>query len=215
MVIFEEIIQSAIAQNKNILIIGSPRSGSHVLGSELAAIARANYLGEICCVSDRAESWQEINSLYNTKQLTVGQIVQLTPKIQLSKNLAPIKDHAVIVNIRRRDKIKQFASWIYFRVMDPTKELGWHNHAKEKTSVGQHSIEAKESDILQFMLEQLIDDYFLPDFNLCYENLTFSKFNKFKKNEFAFPLEEMFSNLDYVKKYLVDWDYHINHFKNG
>jgi hypothetical protein len=60
----------------------------------------------------------------------------------------------------------------------------------------------------------LIDDYFLPDFNLCYENLTFAK-SKFKKNEFTFPLEEMFSNLAYVKKYLGDWNYHIDHFKNG
>ena len=61
------------------------------------------------------------------------------------------------------------------------------------------------------MLEQLIDDYFLPDFNLCYEDLTFTK-TKFQKNKFAYPLEEMFSNLDLVEQYLADWNYCQDHF---
>jgi hypothetical protein len=63
------------------------------------------------------------------------------------------------------------------------------------------------------MLEQLIDDYFLPDYNLCYEDLAFTQ-TAYQKNEFAFPLETMFSNLDYVKKYLDNWKYSEEHFKN-
>ena len=211
MVIFSEIVQSARDQNKNILIIGSPRSGTHALGNELAELAQARYLQEICQVSDNPEPWKEIELLYNTDQLTIAQVVQLTPKIQLAKNVADIKDHAIIVNIRRRNKVKQFASWIYFRVMDPTAFRGWHNHMAEKTNVKQHSIQVDTSDILQFMLEQLIDDYFLPDFNLCYEDLTFTK-TKFQKNKFAYPLEEMFSNLDLVEQYLADWNYCQDHF---
>jgi len=213
MVIFNQIIQLAKDQHKNILIIGSPRSGTHALGSELAELSQSLYLKEICKVSDNPEPWKEIDLLYNTDQLTIGQIVQLTPKIQLAKDLARIKDHTIIVNIRRRDKIKQFASWIYFRVLDPTAFRSWHNHTAEKTNIAQHSIQATENDILQFMLEQLIDDYFLPDFNLCYEDLTFTR-TKYQKNKFTYPLEEMFSNLEYVKQYLGGWHYCPEHFKN-
>ena len=213
MVIFDQIIQLAKNQNKNILIIGSPRSGTHALGSELAELSQFEYLQEICRVSDNLTPWKEIELLYNTDQPSIGQIVQLTPKIQLAKDVGVIKNHTVIVNIRRRDKIKQFASWMYFRVFDPTGFRGWHNHTVENTNVIQHTIQATESDILQFMLEQLIDDYFLPDFNLCYEELTFTK-AKYQKNKFKYPLEEMFSNLDYVKEYLNNWRYCQGHFKN-
>lgn len=210
---FNQIIQLAKNQNKNILIMGSPRSGTHALGNELAELSQSKYLTEICKVSDDPEPWKEIELLYNTDQLTIGQVVQLTPKIQLAKEVATIKDHAVIVNIRRRDKIKQFASWMYFKKLDTIKSRGWHNHTAEETQVSQHSIQASHDDILQFMLEQLIDDYFLPDFNLCYEELTFTK-TKYQKNKFAYPLEEMFSNLEYVKQYLNEWYYCPDHFKN-
>lgn len=210
---FNQIIQLAKNQNKNILIIGSPRSGTHALGSELAELSQAKNLNEICKASDNPEPWKEIQLLYNTSQLTIGQVVQLTPKIQLAKDIATIKAHAIIVNIRRRDKIKQFASWIYFRKLDPTEFRKWHNHVAEETNISKHSIQASLDDILQFMLEQLIDDYFLPDFNLCYEELTFIK-TKYQKNKFSYPLEEMFSNLEYIKQYLNEWKYCQDHFKN-
>jgi len=210
---FNQIIQLAKNQNKNILIIGSPRSGTHALGSELAELSQFKNIKEICKVSDNPEPWKEIQLLYNTDQLTIGQVVQFTPKIQLAKEVATIKAHAIIVNIRRRDKIKQFASWMYFRKLDPTEFRKWHNHTAEETNISPHSIQASQNDVLQFMLEQLIDDYFLPDFNLCYEELTFTR-TKYQKNKFAYPLEEMFSNLEYIKQYLNEWHYCPDHFKN-
>lgn len=209
-----QIVDCAVANKKNILIIGTPRSGTHALGAELSAISKARNLGEICMVGRSNEPWHEINKLYNTQRLTVAQIVQLIAKMHLARDVATIKHHNVIVNIRRRDKVKQFASWIYFRVRDPTGLHGWHNHSADKTNVEQYSFEAQESDITQFMLEQLIDDYFLPDFNLCYEDIVFTQ-KKYKKNEFAFPIETMFSNLDYVRQCLAEWQYAPEHFKNA
>lgn len=212
MLVFDKIIQQAIQQNKNILVIGSPRSGTHALGDELSRrITGSNYLGEICMVSDQPNSHQQIQALYDTDRITVAQVVQLIPKIQLAKNIDEIRSHAVIVNIRRKDKVKQFASWIYFRVADPTALHGWHNHTQEKTRVTQNSIAVQPQDMEQFMLEQMIDDYFLPDFRLCYEDLTFTR-TSYQKNTFAFPLEQIFSNLDYVTQCLGDWNYSPDHF---
>ena len=73
---------------------------------------------------------------------------------------------------------------------------------------------AQEQDLIQFMLEQLVDYYFLPDFNLCYEDLTFTQ-KRYQKNEFAFPIETMFSNLEYVEQYLKNWQYSTGHLLNG
>ena len=206
MTIIDKIIDSAKSQNKNILIIGAPRSGTHALGAEISNTALAKNLGEICQVLDKPEPWNEIQKLYNTPTLTVGHVVQLTPKMYLARDVKTIKKHTVVVNIRRLDKVKQFASYVYFRVMDPTGLHGWHNHTAVKTRIQPGSFEATQEQIIQFILEQTIDDYFVPDFNLCYENMNFTQ-TKYKKNEFAFPIETMFSNLDYVKTILGNWKY--------
>lgn len=211
MVTFNKIIQQAQQQQKNILVIGSARSGTHALGAELAMLSGATLLGEICAVSNNPEPWMEINQLYDTNGLTIAQLVQLIPKIQLAKDISKIKEHCVTVNIRRKNKVAQFASYMYFRVLDPTGLHSWHNHTTNKTRIQPGSVEATEDQITQFMLEQIVDDYFLPDFSLCYEQLTFTQ-NKFRKNQFAFPLETMFSNLDEVKNQLGSWNYVPEHF---
>ena len=213
MVMYNKIIQSAINSKKNILILGSPRSGTHALGAELSGLGNYKNLGEICKSSDKPTQWNDIELLYNTNTPTIAQIVQLTAKIHLSKSIPVIRNHNIIVNIRRKNKVKQFASWVYFRLLDPTEFVSWHNHLLEETKVKQYSVEAREEDLIQFMLEQLIDDYFLPNYNLCYEDLTFTQ-TIYQKNEFTFPLETMFSNLDYVKTYLDNWKYSEEHFKN-
>jgi hypothetical protein len=208
---YNTILKDSQIQNKNILIIGSPRSGTHALGSELAKLSNAKYLGEICKASDDPDPWNEIKLLYNTTGLTIGQIVQMTSKLYLAHDVGTIKHHTIIVNIRRRDKVKQFASWAYFQLRDPTAFRGWHNHKVGSTNVQPHSVEATDHYITQFILEQLLDDYFLPDYNLCYEDLLFTQTN-YQKNEFAFPIEQMFSNLDYVKERLANWQYAPEHF---
>jgi hypothetical protein len=210
---YQTILDCAQQQNKNILIIGSPRSGTHALSAELCKLGRGKSLMEICKTGYCNDPWDDINRLSSSARLTTAQVVQLTPKLVLAENVDKIKKDNIIVNIRRRDKVLQFASWIYFRVSDPTALHGWHNHNANKTRVQPGSVTAAESDIVQFKLEQLLDDYFLPTFNLCYEDLTFTQTN-FRKNTFAFHLPKMFSNLDYVKQQLETWQYSTGHFDN-
>lgn len=210
---YQIIVDLALQKNKNILVIGSPRSGSHALSAELCALGNGKNLTEICKVGYCKNPWDDIDKLSNSTRLTTAQVVQLTPKLILAENVDRIKKQNIIVNIRRRDKVAQFASWIYFRVSDPTGLHGWHNHTANNTRVQPGSVEVTESDIVQFKLEQMLDDYFLSDFNLCYEDLTFAQ-NKFRKNKFAFYLPNMFSNLDYVKQQLEHWQYSTGHFRN-
>ena len=209
---FDTILESAQQYKKNILIIGGARSGTHAVGAEFSKRSNVRYLAEICKVSDDPEPWLQIQQTYDTTLLTVAQIVQLTPKIYLAGQIHQIKQHNIIVCLRRKDKIKQFASWVYFRLRDPTEFLGWHNHTADKTNLQPGSIEARHEDIIQFMLEQLVDDFFLPDFNLVYEDLEFTQ-TRYHKNSFAFPIENIFSNLDFVKQHLADWEYHNNHLR--
>jgi hypothetical protein len=207
------IIDSALQQNKNILIVSSPRSGTHPLGAEIAAISGAKNMQEICMVGYCNNPWDDIEKMANTKRLTVGQLVQLTPKIVLAENIDKIKKHNVIVNIKRRDKLNQFASWMYFRVLDPTGLYGWHNHTNDKIKIQPGQLTAQIQDITQFKLEQIVDDYFLPDFKLCYEELTFENQKNFKRNQFPFPLPQIFSNLNYVEEQLNSWHYTSEHLK--
>jgi hypothetical protein len=207
---YQTIIDCAARENKNILIIGSPRSGTHALGSELCLRGNGRNLMEICKVGYCTNPWEDIDTLSSSARLTTAQVVQMTPKLILAENVDRIKQHNIIVNIRRRNKVTQFASWMYFRVNDPTGLHGWHNHTSDKMRMTPACIEALDSDITQFKLEQLLDDYFLPDFNLYYEDLTFTQ-TKFKKNEFPFQLPKIFSNLDYVKEQLDHWQYSSGH----
>ena len=213
MLILDKIIDQARSQQKNILIMGSARSGTHALGQEMALISNGINLGEICAVLEKPEPWNEIQKLYNTKHLTIAHVVQLTSKLFLARDVETIKKHTVIVKIRRRDKVKQFASYIYFRIMDPTALHGWHNHTASKTKVQPNSVIATDEQINQFMLEQMLDDYFVPDYNLCYDDIVFKQ-SFYKKNDFGFPIETMFSNLNYVRSILGQWKYCQEHFKN-
>ena len=209
---YQTIINRAAQENKNILIIGSPRSGTHALGAELCDQSKGTNLMEICMAGYCDNPWNDIDKLSRSPRLTTAQVVQMTPKLTLAKNVDRIKQHNIVVNIRRRNKVDQFASWIYFRLNDLTGLHGWHNHTADKMRCSPGSIQASDHDITQFELEQILDDYFLPDFNLCYEDLTFSAQTTFKKNEFPFPLPEIFFNLDYVKEQLGTWQYSSGHF---
>lgn len=210
--IYNQIINDAKQSNKNILILASPRSGTHALGEELAALSNGVCLGEICRTGYCDNFWQEFCEFANHSDLTIAQIVQLTPKLELAEHVEQIKEKTILVNIRRKNKVEQFASWLYFRVLDPTALYGWHNHKSENTRITQGSIAATKQDIDQFKLEQLIDDFFLPDYSLCYEDITFNNQCKMQRNHFAFPLKEMFSNLDFVEQSLKNWHYSRDHF---
>jgi hypothetical protein len=212
---YQKIIDRAIQQKKNILVIASPRSGTHPLVNELATLSGGKSLGEICKTGRGNSPWKEFDRLLvNTPKLTVASIVELNAKLILASDVDRIKKHTIIVNIRRLNKIAQFASYTYFILSDPTGRYPWHNHGETDTRIMPGQITASEQDIEQFKLSQITDDFFLPEFKLCYEKLTFSNQKKIKKNSFAFPIWQIFSNLDFVEQNLKDWKYSSEHFEN-
>lgn len=206
MIELNEILNQAQQLNKNVLIIGTPRSGTHALGSTFQTLDTAfNNLGEIC-KNDGTDPLEDIKQIYNHTTPTVAHIVQLSAKTALSPQLDVLKQHAIIVNLKRNNKVKQFASWIYFHKTGGVNNLKWHNHKSSDTLLTPHSITVTSEDIDLFVIEQLTDDFFLPDYVLFYEGLKFDSKN-FKKNEYSFNIEEMFTNLDYVTQRLGNWKY--------
>lgn len=204
--IIENIIESAKLLNKNILIVATPRSGTHALGSLFESTDSAvQNLGEICR-ADGTDPLVDIQQIYQHSNLKVAHIVQLSAKIALSANLAILKQHALIINLKRRNKVKQFASWMYFHNTGGVNGK-WHNHDINDTILRPGSITVSSEDIDLFVTEQLTDDFFVPDHVLYYEDLTFDR-SEVKKNRYSFDLPTVFSNLDYVEQRLKNWNYY-------
>ena len=90
--IYDQIINDAKQSNKNILILASPRSGTHALGSELEAISKGMCVGEICRTVYCNNFWEEFIEFARRDTLTIAQLVQLTPKIELASRVKRIKE---------------------------------------------------------------------------------------------------------------------------
>lgn len=136
----------------------------------------------------------------------MAHVVQMTSKIKLSGMVSEIKKNCKIILLRRRDKIRQFASWIYFHQSGGVL-VDWHNHKPTQMYIKQQEIEISEFEIDQFLLEQMLDDFFQPDDIFYYEELDLSK-SSIKKNQYAWDLPLIFSNLDFVESKLQNWIYH-------
>lgn len=195
------IVETAKNLGKNILIIGSARSGTHPMASELAMIDESmTSLYEIC-----GDDMSDIDSMYRHDNTYLAQIVSYTAKIKLAHDVAKLKEHMIIVNIKRHDKIKQFASWMCFKHGGARYNV---DHFTKGIPPG--SLTATHTDIEQFITEQIVDEFFLPDFIVEYEKIHFTT-TTFRKNQYAYPIEEIFINLDYVKSRLSDWKYAPGH----
>lgn len=207
----DRIIDTALESNRHILILGSARSGTHALGETLANRSlKFRNLREVCGVDHRKRPWDDILKFYTHTQPLIGHIVGFTSKIKLTSAVALIKEHCVVVNIKRNNKVEQFASWMYFHKTQAPFEL-WHNHIPNNMLLEQSSIEATEQDIEQFIIEQIVDDFFLPEFVVDYEHTDLSN-QRYNKNQYAFEIERIFSNLDFVKQQLGDWHYAKGHY---
>ena len=200
------ILDSAKNLKKNILIIATPRSGTHALGSLFDSTdSTVQNLGEIC-LADGVDPLIDIKQIYQHDNLRVAHIVQLSAKIALSADIKTLKQHALIVNLKRRNKVSQFASWMYFHKTGGVNGK-WHNHSAADTSLVPGSILVSAEDVDLFVVEQLTDDFFLPDYVLYYEDLNFNR-SAYTKNQYSFDLQEIFSNLDYVEQRLKNWNYY-------
>jgi hypothetical protein len=204
------IIEDARQQNKNILIIGTPRSGTHALGSSFYSIDNTlNNFGEICKNDDLNHPLNDIKKIYSHEKLSVAQVVQLSAKIALAPEIDNLKSHAIIVNLKRNNKVDQFASWMYFHKTGGVNGT-WHNHRQSDTKIEPGSIIVTKEDIDLFIIEQITDDFFLADYVVFYEDVAFDSAH-YKKNQYSFALEKIFSNLEYVRERLDHWKYSVRY----
>ena len=199
------IVNDAVTQNKNILIMGSARSGTHALGTMLAKNNHFIYHGEICKIDNLNNLYADLDLLYNHDNISVSQIVQYIPKVKISKYVTKIKDNAIIVNLCRRNKVKQFASWIYFSRYH-NNDNGWHSQVISKEYSAENQFNITDEDIELFLAEQMVDSFFKPDYVLFYEDLNFQTATT-RENIYDFDITKIFNNLEFVKEKLENWTY--------
>jgi hypothetical protein len=200
----QEIMQSALDQNKNILILAAPRSGSHALASTLRCLhPDIQYLKEICCAQSSDEPWTEIAPMLDTRPIKLAHIVQARSKIFLAGMAQRIKEHCVIVELRRRLKVKQFASWMYFQHI--LNRYHFDHGGQDYVPPGTITVDIQH--IERFLYEQLLDQIFDADHVVYYEDTDLSP-SLIQKNHYAYPIERIIKNLDLVQQYLGDWQYH-------
>lgn len=186
--------------------MGSPRSGTHALGSVISKQLGFINLGEICQVDGATNAVEDIERILDTRQQKVAHIVQMLSKVQLSGKVSSIKKSCEIILLRRRNKLLQFASWMYFHKSGGVLR-DWHNHVLDTTAIGVGELCVTQNDIEQFLLEQMLDDFFCPDKIMYYEDIDFSS-AEYQKNHYTQDITSIFSNLDFVKKHLADWNYY-------
>jgi hypothetical protein len=200
-----DILTQARNTNKNILIIGTPRSGTHALGSSFNVLdTEFINFGEIC-KNNGTDPLEDIKKIYNHDILSVSHIVQLSAKIALAPLIDSLKEHVLIVNLKRHNKVRQFASWMYFHRTGGVFGK-WHNHESSDTKLQPNSVTVTPEELDLFVVEQLTDDFFQSDYVLFYEDLHFNSVH-YQKNQYSFEIEKIFSNLDYVEHRLAKWKY--------
>jgi len=199
----DTIIERSNQENKNILILGAPRSGTHALAASIKGLNSAlTYLREISMNQRTEQPWQDLNQFCNSTPRKLAHVVQSYGKIFALPIVPEIKKNTVIVEIRRQDKIKQFASWMFFKKIGAI--YNFQHDGQDYMPPG--SITVELTDIESFIIDQIIDRSFSPDYILYYEQLTFTQC-PIKKNHYVYPIEQVFSNLDLVEKYLGNWKY--------
>lgn len=192
------------SKDNNILIVGAPRSGTHALASILhQQDPQLTYLGEIAMHQNTQQPWTEFELFYNNTPRKLAHAVQTYGKIFAISKTAEIKQHTTIVEIRRRNKVKQFASWMFFKHIGAI--YNFQHDGQDYIEPG--SLSVTLDDIEHFIVDQIIDTAFNPDYTVYYEDLTLDH-SRVKKNYYVYPIEQVFSNLDLVEKHLSNWKYH-------
>lgn len=199
----ENLFADSSFKNKNILILGAARSGTHALASKIQQYDNTlSYLGECGMHQEKKEPWKDFEQFTNCNPRKLGHVVQRYSKIFAVHQAAQIKHSSLIVEIRRRNKVKQFASWMYFQQLGSIYNFQ-HNG---QDYIPPKSITVSLNNIEDFITDQLLDKSFCPDYTFYYEDLDFNN-SRIKKNHYVYPIEQIFSNLDFVEQWLSEWKY--------
>jgi hypothetical protein len=199
----DKIVNYAKLENRNILIIGAPRSGTHAFASIIhQSHPELNYLGEIGLYQKHPEPWKDFELFYDNTPKKLAHVSQSYSKLFALLKVSQLKKNTLIVEIRRRNKIKQFASWMFFKKIGAI--YNFQHDGQDYMPPG--SITVTLNDIESFIIDQIIDCSFSPDYTLYYEEIAFDQ-SRIKKNHYIYPIEQVFSNLDLVEEYLGNWKY--------
>jgi hypothetical protein len=190
---------------KGVLVIGSPRSGTHHLCHGLytaSDIKNKKFQGEIYTNFDTAQIIKILDPILNSNQFTFSSLVQWVPKNLLVQYRNYLKSNFYLINLRRLDKVAQYRSWCCARLM-------WqynHEHSLNWTIIEKDlPFFVSNEDIDNFIIEQNADYMFEYDQIVYYEDLYVH--SKYKINQYLKPNSEIFSNFDLVLERLGNYKY--------
>jgi len=201
------ITKSDLIGKKGILIISTPRSGSHMLASmvyNMLEIENKVNLGEIYCHDvDKLDILQHLKNIesLHTNKFIIASIVRSYVINLLIPNQKYFKDY-YLIDLRRRDKIAQYASWCI----------------AQKTGDFLPKLESyKNLFPLPVDIEHI--EHFIAAQNFCYaipahkilyyeEVVNLNLPSSFKKNQYHFDIKNVFSDYEVIYKLLGNYQYH-------
>ena len=190
---------------RGVIVIGSPRSGSHVACDMLYHQATCNNtlnLGEIYC-----KPGQDINYINraSTNLFIFCSIVRLNAKSILAADLSVLDDYQLI-NIRRRNKVSQYISTCVMRSQINSNVL---NHTPNWSDCKDHlPWKSTKDDLMEFIINQNSDFAFKFDHILYYEDLVDSGlYTDIRKNEYPITHEKIVTDYNLVKEMLEGYNY--------
>jgi hypothetical protein len=201
------ITKSDLIGKKGILIISTPRSGSHMLASmvyNILEIENKVNLGEIYCHDvDKLDILQHLKNieLSHAGEFIIASIVQYYAINLLIPNQKYFKDY-YLIDLRRRDKIAQYASWCIFQKtgnFSPNPES--YKHLLPLPVDIEH--------VERFIASQNFC-YAIPAHKILYyeEVVNLNLPSSFTKNHYPIDIKDIFSDYEVIYKLLGNYQYH-------
>jgi hypothetical protein len=194
---------------KGVIVLGTPRSGSHMLCDMLYNISLAKnkkLLGEIYTVRDVSVKQTLVDLEHKHKdEFIFCSLVQQWAKNLLAMDPAVFDDY-IVINLRRKNKVDQYISWCVFR-------------AQTQAGISKHSPKWNDykdllpwksdlTDIERFIGEQHLDHAFKSDYVLYYEDIVqLDLKTKFIKNMYPVPYKEIVTDINLVELMLTQFTY--------
>jgi len=198
-----------IGNKKGVIVIGTPRSGSHMLTDMLFQQSKdpnAYWLGEITANADFSIDYFKKIELEHQGKIIFCSIVQHWIKRILAMDPSCLKDY-VLINLRRRDKVAQYISWCVFQAQTSASMV---KHSPDWDDYKQYlPIETTRERLNNFIDEQNLDFAFTnPDYVVYYEDVVQLDLpSNFKKNHYPIPKEQIVGDFDTVKSLLEKYSY--------
>jgi hypothetical protein len=200
-------------RKKGVIIIGTPRSGSHMVCDMLynqSTVSNKAILGELYVdfnISSlrAADITINLTRLDSTKFIFCS-IVQNWAKNFLAMNKEYLKDF-VVINLRRRDKVAQYISWCVHKELN---KRGDYSHSPDWNKCKEFlPIAPTLTDLCLFIAEQNLDFAFTnPAAVLYYEDMIKTGlYTRYSKNICPFQPEEIITDYSFVKDILEKYSY--------